>query len=186
MDIAPHETNERRIAIHGASGAGKSTLAREIASHAGVPVLELDAIYHQPDWTPLEESEFRRRVSDFVAQSKWVCDGNYRAVRDLVWQRASLIIFLDLSRRRVMARLIRRTLKRLALRETLWNGNRESWRNLLSRDPERNIWLWSWRTHAGHRVEIPRDAALRAPHATFLHVRNQREYRDLIDVLKTR
>ncbi|HVB19498.1 MAG TPA: (d)CMP kinase [Acidimicrobiales bacterium] len=186
MELRRHQSVEWRIAVHGASGAGKSTLARAVADQLGVPMLELDSLYHQANWTPLEESEFRRRVGDFVAQPAWVCDGNYRAVRDLVWERAQLIILLDPPRRRVMARLIRRTLKRVVLRQAMWNGNRESWRNLFSRDPERNILLWSWRTHQSHRETTPSDATLYAPRATFVRVQNRREGRSLIDSLTTR
>ena len=42
------------------------------------------------------------------------------------------------------ARVILRSLKRVITREELWNGNRERWRNLVSRDPERNIIVWAW------------------------------------------
>ena len=39
-------------------------------------------------------------------------DGNYSAVRDLIWQRADAVIWLDLPRSVVMLRLIPRTLGR--------------------------------------------------------------------------
>ena len=43
-----------RIAVIGTSGAGKTTLARRLAGSLDVPHLELDAIYHQAGWEPLE------------------------------------------------------------------------------------------------------------------------------------
>ncbi len=171
------------MAVHGVSGSGKTTLAREIACRLAVPALELDALYHQENWSPLEEREFRQRVQDFVSKPAWVCDGNYHAVRDLVWERAQVIVLLDLPRPLVMARLLRRTLRRLAWREVLWNENREAWRNLFSRDPERNVLLWSWRTYESRRVEIPRDAARLAPHAALFRVRNRRDRRSLLALL---
>ncbi|MDE3044521.1 MAG: adenylate kinase, partial [Acidobacteriota bacterium] len=128
-----------RVAILGASGSGKSRLARRLGDLGSVPVLELDALYHQANWTPLDDDAFRSRVGAFVAGSNWICEGNYSVVRDLIWSRADLIIFLDFSRARVMGRLVRRTLYRVAFRRRLWNDNREQWRNLLSREPERNI-----------------------------------------------
>jgi len=42
-----------------------------------------------------------------------------------------------------MSRVIRRSLGRAATRRQLWNGNRESFKNLLSRDPEENIIRWA-------------------------------------------
>ncbi len=50
-----------------------------------------------------------------------VVDGNYAVVRDLVWSRAETVIWLDLSRARVMWQVIRRTLRRAITREELWN-----------------------------------------------------------------
>jgi len=44
-----------RISIVGCSGAGKSTLARRVAGTVGIPTLELDAVHHQADWTPLPD-----------------------------------------------------------------------------------------------------------------------------------
>ena len=52
----------RRISVVGNSGSGKTTVARAIAGALGVPHLELDAVFHQPDWQPLDTAEFRRIV----------------------------------------------------------------------------------------------------------------------------
>jgi adenylate kinase family enzyme len=151
--------------VQGASGSGKSTLARALARSLGVPYLELDSLYHLENWTALDVDTFRDKVSTFAAQPRWISDGNYRAVRDLLWDRADMILFIDLPRRQVIARLLRRTIRRGFWREELWNGNRESLRNLISRDPERNIVLWSWNTHARYHEIVPDEARAAAPHA---------------------
>src|SRR6202167_6356005 len=144
-----------RVVVQGASGSGKTTLAGAIASALGVDHLELDGLYQQPNWTPLDLEEFRARVQWFVAQPRWVVDGNYSHVRDILWPRATAIVLIDLPRRVVMTRVIKRTILRIVKRERLWNGNRESWRNTLSRDPSRNIILWSWNTYSSYRDEVP-------------------------------
>ena len=174
------------MSIFGASGSGKSTLALAIAHELGAPVLELDALFHQAQWTPLDVDDFRARVAEFIAQPSWVCDGNYEVVRAAVWSRATIIVLLDLPRWRVMARLGRRTLRRIVWREELWNGNKESWRNLLSRDPERNILLWSWQTHARRRAEVPVLARRDAAHARFIVITRERERRQLLEELRAR
>ena len=147
-----------RVVVQGASGSGKTTLAVAIASTLGVAHLELDGLYQQANWTPLDLEEFRARVRRFVAQPRWVVDGNYSHVRDILWPLATTIVLIDLPRRVVMTRVIKRTLLRIMKREQLWNGNRESWRNALSRDPTNNIILWSWNSHARYHDEVPRDA----------------------------
>ncbi|HVA71452.1 MAG TPA: (d)CMP kinase [Acidimicrobiales bacterium] len=158
-------TVPQRIVVQGPSGSGKSTLATALARALGIPYLELDSMYHLPGWTALDEDMFRGKVARFASQPRWVSDGNYRVVRDLLWCRADLIVFIDLPRRQVIARLLRRTIRRALWREELWNGNRESLRNLISRDPERNIVLWSWNTHARYRDTVPDEARADAPHA---------------------
>ena len=118
-----------------------------VANAIGAPHLELDGVFHQADWQPLESELFRARVAEFVGGDAWVVDGNYSRVQDLVWQRADTVLWLDLPRRRIMAQLARRTLQRMLTRTELWNGNTESVRNLLSLDPEVSILRWAWTQH---------------------------------------
>src|ERR1039458_779479 len=90
-------TNDRRVTrvvVHGASGSGKSTLAAALARALGVECLELDGLYQQPNWTPLDVDEFRSRVASFVEQSHWVVDGNYSQVRDIIWPLATTIVMI--------------------------------------------------------------------------------------------
>jgi adenylate kinase family enzyme len=131
------------LAVVGTTGAGKTTLARSISQCLSIPHVELDGIYHQPGWKRLPEAEFRTKISEEVGRPDWVIDGNYSEVRDLVWTAADVVIFLDYPRSVIMRRVIRRSLGRAATRRRLWNGNRESFRNLLSRDPEENIIRWA-------------------------------------------
>jgi adenylate kinase family enzyme len=117
-----------------------------------LPLLELDSVFHQPGWTPLATGEFRARVGQFVARSDWVVDGNYSAIRDLTWKRADTVVWLDLPRPLVMRRLIWRTLRRVAGRQELWNGNHERWMNFFSLDPEKSVIAWAWLKHAEYRA----------------------------------
>jgi adenylate kinase family enzyme len=165
----------QRISVVGNSGSGKTTLAAAIAAALAVPHLELDAVFHQPGWQPLAPELFRTRVAEFIAQEAWVTDGNYSAVRDLVWQRADTVIWIDLPRRMVMWQLARRTLRRMITREQLWNGNTESWRYLFCLDPDRSILVWAW---TAHRKYVQRyTAAQQDPanqHLTFVQVPDRR------------
>jgi len=43
-------TPGRRLSVVGCSGAGKTTLSRQLAQQLGYRHVELDALYHQPDW----------------------------------------------------------------------------------------------------------------------------------------
>jgi adenylate kinase family enzyme len=167
--------------VVGSSGSGKSTLARALAGRLGVPHLELDAWYHQPNWQPLPAGELRSRVDAATRDGGWVVDGNYSTVRDIVWARADTVIWLDLPRRTVMRQVVWRTLRRVVLRVELWNSNRERWRNLLTRDPNENIILWAWQRHGTNRdrfLAASTDPAWR--HLEFVRIRSRAQVRALL------
>ncbi len=141
----------QRVWVVGNSGSGKSTLAGELARRQGSLHTELDAIFHQPGWTPLPEDEFRCRVGEVTAGERWVVDGNYLAVADLIWSRADTVVWIDLPRRVVMWRLLLRTASRGARRTELWNGNRERLGNFFTLDPQRSVLVWAWTHHETYR-----------------------------------
>lgn len=172
------------MVIVGAPGSGKSTLARQLADRLDLEHIELDAINHQPDWTTLPVPEFRARVTEATAADRWVTDGNYAPVLDIITGRADTIIFLDLPRPLITARVAWRSVKRVTTREELWNGNRESWRNLVSRDPEVNIIAWAWHNHPKYQQRYGGfiDAGL-WDHAAVHHLRSPADVRRFLDAL---
>jgi adenylate kinase family enzyme len=172
----------RRVSVVGDSGSGKSTLGRQLAGRLAVPYVELDAIFHQPHWTPLPEEQFRHRVAAIASGDGWVIDGNYSAVRPLVWERADTVVWLDPPRRTVMRRIIWRSVRRAGRRTELWNGNRERWRNLFAWDEQESIIVWAWRRHPVYRQRYA-DAA-RDPgyaHLTFRRITTHADARQLLD-----
>ena len=140
-----------RICILGPSNAGKSTLAQAIGRQRQLPVVHLDQLYHLPnsDWVPRPTRDFWRLHDEAIAQERWVMDGNYSAARELIWPRATHIVWLNYSRPRVFAQVLQRTVRRGWSRAPLWAGNRESLRKaFLSRD---SILLWSLTTFTKNR-----------------------------------
>jgi adenylate kinase family enzyme len=171
----------RRVSVVGNSGSGKTTLGRELAAALGVPFLELDAVFHQPGWTELPREEFRAAVRQAVAGDGWVIDGSYSHVRDIVWDRADTVVWLDLPHWRVMRQVIGRTLRRGVTRQELWNGNRESLRNLLRRDPQQSIVVWAYTNHATYRDRYAVASADPAyAHLRFVRLRSPAEVRGFL------
>jgi hypothetical protein len=80
-----------------------------------------------------------------------VVDGNYSVIRDITWSRADTVVWFDLPYLTVMARTIRRTVRRVITREELWNGNREPLSNLWSFKPEKSIIAWTATRHRVYR-----------------------------------
>ncbi|MFF3569091.1 hypothetical protein [Nocardia jiangxiensis] len=166
----------RRIVVAGTSGSGKTTLAQRISRQLDIPHIELDAIHHQPGWIPMPENEFRAAVAERITTGTWVADGNYHSkLGDLLWRNADTVIWFDLPRTLVLRQIVLRTLGRVLTRRTLWNGNRESWRDLISLDPQRSIIIWSWKSHPTNRIRY--EAAQDDPayrHIEFVRIRSHR------------
>jgi len=145
-----------RINIRGTSASGKSTFAAELAARLGVPHIELDALHHGPNWAQPTPEDFRARVQSAMAAAPhgWVIDGNYDSkLGTLVTDAADVVVWLDPPFQVILRRLVSRTLRRILGRVELWNGNRETWRNVLwARD---SLLWWTVRSFVRHRREWP-------------------------------
>lgn len=171
-----HNGLVQRVAIFGTSGAGKTTLALRISEKVDLCHIEVDGIFHQANWTPLDEVTFLQRIEEKTQVPRWVTDGNYSTVRPLILARADTVVWLDYARGITIRRVVQRSLKRALLRQELWNGNREALSNLFRLDPEVSIICWSWTSHAAVQAtmgELLNSGALR--HTTVLRFRHPKE-----------
>ena len=164
----------QRVLVGGISGAGKSTMARALAKRFELPYVEMDALYHGPGW--VQRPEFDADVRRIAAGERWVFDSDGTSTgRDDLWARADTLVWMDLPRWQVMPRVIRRSLWRILRRTELWNGNRETLREL--RGAEHPIW-WAYRKHGerratiGGRLQDPRWA-----HLDVVHLRSAAQAR---------
>ncbi|OQY43125.1 MAG: hypothetical protein B6242_15365 [Anaerolineaceae bacterium 4572_78] len=139
----------KRIAIVGTMGVGKTTLARNLVERLNLNHVELDALYWQPNWIPMPAPLFREQVQNKICGSRWVIDGNYREVNDLVWQNADTVVWLDYSLELVMWQLSRRFLGNWLTQKELWNGNKESFYTHFC--TKKSLFLKAKRTHIKYR-----------------------------------
>jgi adenylate kinase family enzyme len=174
-----------RIAVVGTTGSGKTTLARALAAQLGLSYIEMDALNWQAGWRDLSRTnpeEFVRRVTHAIAPDAWVLDSAYGLVRDLVWRRATHLVWLDYDRSIIMCRVIRRSLVRAALRTELWAGNRERWSHMLR--PSHPI-RWAWNTWDRRRKDFEERVARQDyAHLAVLRLRRPREAEELLRELK--
>jgi adenylate kinase family enzyme len=159
----------------GISGGGKTTLGKQLAERLGVPFVELDSHQHGPDWRQATPAELRASVTAALdaAPDGWVVDGNYYTpLGGTVLDRADTLVHLDPSLRLAFGRVLWRTTWRSARRMELWNGNRESFRNMLF--SRYSMPLWVLKQHGRTRRRIA-EIASQHPHLQVIRIATRRE-----------
>lgn len=171
-----------RINVVGTTGSGKTTTARRLAGRLGLRRIELDALFWKPGWEQTPDGEFLPAVDQATLRDNWVLDGNYSRSRSITWPRADTIIWLDYSFPRVFWQLLRRTVRRSATKELLWDGCRE--RFYLQFFSRESILLWCLKTYRQRRRNYPR--LFEQPehaHLQVLRFRSPRQFQQWFDTL---
>jgi len=161
----------QRVIVVGSSCAGKSTFARALSEAAALPCVELDHLFWGPHWTAKPTAEFRALVDAAAAADSWIIEGNYGGVRDVLWPRAELVVWLNYDFPLIFWRALRRTVARNLCGQELWHGNRESIkRSFLSRD---SILVWVATTFRKRRRQFHElRAGWAFPHLRWLEFRH--------------
>jgi len=119
----------QRINLVGTSSSGKSTLGKQLSEILDAPFVEMDVLFHEPNWTEAELELFRERVANATAPDKWILDGNYHSkTHDIKWARTTMIVWLDMPFATNMFRAVCRAVNRAWTQQELWpgTGNRET------------------------------------------------------------
>jgi adenylate kinase family enzyme len=181
---APSKIQFERVVVVGSSCSGKTTLARDLADLLGAPHIELDAVYWKPNWEPRPISDFRHLVEAAVSADRWVLDGNYSTVRDLVWSRATAVVWLNYPFHLVFPRALSRTIRRALTREQLYSGNRESFRKAFFSSDSILLWvITSFRRHQREYATLRETRTF--PQVQFWEVRRPSEASQLLSSLET-
>lgn len=141
-----------RFVAVGTSGSGKTAFANSLSKAMGCPHIELDRLYWGPNWVAVPPENFETAVRASTAGDSWVADGNYSAVRDVLWSRATHIVWLNFDRFTVFSRVFWRTVSRGVMRTELFNGNRESLR--MAFFSKESVLLWSLTTFSKNRTKF--------------------------------
>ena len=141
-----------RVSVIGTSGSGKTRVSTEISKRLNIKHVELDSIHWRPEWKGRSINEFRELVDEATKGESWVVDGNYSKVRDIVWRKAEILVWLDLPFNIVFWRIFLRTVNRIVTRKKLWNNNIEGFNALFGPD---SMLLWVMKTYWRRKTEYP-------------------------------
>lgn len=158
----------------GATGSGKTTTAARLAKLLKISHIELDSLHWEENWKEPPLNLFRQRVLEVISAPAWVSDGNYKKARDLVWSRATTLVWLDYSLPVILQRLTFRTFNRVWTKQLLWGKNRETFRDaFLSRD---SLFLYVFSSRKKQRNTYPKlFSKPEFAHLQVIHLRSPRE-----------
>lgn len=135
--LTRRHTEPNRILVIGTAGSGKSTLANNIAQNLHLKKIELDEINWRPNWDNRQISDldgFKSDVEDAISHNDWVATGGYMSVREMLWARANIIIWLDLPFFTVFWRVVSRSLIRALGGKETFAGCKENLSDILAWD----------------------------------------------------
>lgn len=138
----------RRVLCFGATGSGKTTMATALGERLGLPVVLIDHLCWEPGWVQPPRDELDRRILPALDREAYVIDSVYGVHNAAALERVDVIVGLDYPRPTSLARLVRRTWRRIRTRELVCNGNVETLSRTLSRD---SIIPWHFRSWASKR-----------------------------------
>jgi hypothetical protein len=139
----------------------------------------MDALYWGCNWTEIPKKEFIELVENAVMQKSWVMDGNYRIVRDIVWGRANILIWLNYPFLTILYQALMRTITRAITKEELFSGNRESF--IMSFFSKESMLLWVLKSYPRRNREYPKLFKTgKYSHLRIIELFNQRQVNGLI------
>jgi len=175
----------KRIVIIGTTSSGKSTLASQLADKFSYEFIELDALHWEPNWQEAPLEVFRQRVETETQAPAWVVAGNYHVVRDLVWSKAEVLIWLDYSLWKIFWQLTRRTFTRWWKHELLWGTNYENISKHLKLWSNDSLFHWLFKTYWRRKREYPMLLALpEYQHLKLIRFKHPKETDDWLNSLR--
>ncbi|MGC9156196.1 MAG: AAA family ATPase [Ferrimicrobium sp.] len=180
-EVGALNVQPNRILVAGVSGSGKSSLCRQLHIQLALPYVELDSLFHGPNWSV--RTSFEAEVDEFISQDCWVLEWQYDQVRQRLLSRAELLIWLDYPLVVVMKRVIWRTIRRNMRHEPLWNGNVEPPLWTILTNPE-HIIRWAWRTRASYPGRI-RQVFADHPDLLVLRITDPHDARRVLEALRS-
>ena len=86
----------KKIIVIGCPGSGKTTFAEKLSAATKLPLYYLDAIWHKPDRTHIERSEFDEKLTQVMQLDEWIIDGNYSRTLEARLKCCDTVFLFDL------------------------------------------------------------------------------------------
>lgn len=136
----------KKIIITGTSCTGKTTLGKKLSNELSITQIDLDDLHFLPNWVEKENEHFIKDVNEAIdALDEWIVTGSYQTVlKDTLWDKAVLIVWLDYPLNLILRRCFIRTYRRVFIKEKCCGENYETLPRFLSNE---NMILWIFKTY---------------------------------------
>ena len=162
----------KKIWVVGAPGAGKTHLGNSVSNVLQVKHVELDSLIWQKDWQKREDHETQQALRKLLSDNTWIVDGNYPDLSNIIKKECDTILILRTPVFVRFLRVLNRSLHYCITNKELWNGNKENWSRLFSKD-SMPLYVWkSWREENEKLNLIEYDHKLKSK---IITLRNQRD-----------
>ncbi len=135
--------HSKKIIVVGTSCAGKTSFAKKFSLYSSITHFDLDDLHWLPNWVEREDKYFLQDVSqNILTLQSWLVSGNYLSLtKDSLWKEADTIIWLNYNLPTVLWRYIKRSYKRVILKEPCCNGNYETFRHAFFSSESMLLWI---------------------------------------------
>ena len=164
----------RKIIIAGPNGAGKTSLARLLSKKLSIPHTELDCLYWLSDWQPRSLEERKKIAAQILSTPTWIVGGNHFYLREITWDKADTVIWLDYPFWVCFWRVLKRGIRLIITKKEICGGNKETLTHFLF--SRRSIFYYLFAKYRKLRRRYA--AMMESPewkHLTFIRLRSSRE-----------
>lgn len=144
-------TKYKKILVLGCSCSGKTTFSKKLSETLNIQHIELDQYYWLDNWKSRDEEQFQNIVFDKLKDGYWIVDGNYRRLRDTIWNDADVIIWLNYNLSLILYSALLRSFQRIFFKKTCCNNNTETLTRTLF--TKKSIFYWILKTYKQRKIE---------------------------------
>lgn len=89
--------NYKKVIVLGNNGSGKSYFSTKLAEITGLPLIHLDLLYWQKNWTHPSREEWAEIQRNLMLEKEWIIDGMHISTLEIRFKEADAIYFLDID-----------------------------------------------------------------------------------------
>ena len=108
-----------KFLVIGLPGIGKTTFSERLARKFKIPHIEGDRYFWVEGEGQVEVEEFRKKIDGMTEKGRWIYEGHYRKVYDLICDRVDTMIWIDLPFFTALKRNFIRSKQQIGLKRTL-------------------------------------------------------------------